>query len=162
MPMKKINEQKQEEKVMGEASAQAVDYMYYSKLLQKPFGSLEELQEAEREVRKAEQEKLEAANAKKAAAKLVEDAIKARIEAQQEAKKTKAEAYQAYLEICENADKLVALKVNAEKENLKLFCEEYGSFHSTIKIGDITYNCDYSTESRVDPFIKFLNGFWAN
>ena len=32
MPMKKINEQKQEEKVMGEASAQAADYMYYSKL----------------------------------------------------------------------------------------------------------------------------------
>lgn len=160
MPMKKIDGQLHE-KLVGEANTQATDYMYYSKLLQKPFNSLKELQEAESEVKKVEQEKLEAANAKKAAAKLVEDAIKARIEAQQEAKKTKAEAYQAYLEICENADKLVAHKVNAEKENLKLFCEKYGSFHSTIKIGDITYNCDYSTESRVDPFIKFLNGFWG-
>ena len=160
MPMKKINEEKQEEKVTGEIVAQAADYMYYSKLLQKPFNSLSELQEAESEVRKVEQEKLETANAKKSAAKQVEDAIRARIEAQQEARKTKAEAYRSYLEICENADKLVESKVDEEKEKLKLFCEKYGSFHSTIKIGDITYNCDYSTENRVDPFIKFLNGFW--
>ena len=45
MSMKKIDGQLQE-KVMGEANAQATDYMYYSKLLQKPFGSLKELQEA--------------------------------------------------------------------------------------------------------------------
>lgn len=159
--IKRVNEQKQEERVVGEARSQAADYMYYSKLLQKPFGTLEELQKAEAEVRRAEQEKQQAANAKKEAAKIVEDAIKNRIEAEQQAKKTKAEAYKAYLEVCENADKLVELKVKTEKEALKVFCEKFGSFHSTIKIGDITYNCDYSTESRVDPFTKLLNfGFW--
>lgn len=158
MPMKKINEQTQE-KVMGESNAQAADYMYYSRLLQKPFADLDELRAAEAELKKQEEEKQNAANAKKEAAKLVEDAIKSRIEAEQEAKKTKAEAYQTYLEICENADKLIAAKIKTEKEALRMFCEKYGSFHSTIKIGDITYNCDYSTEERVDPFKKLL-GFW--
>ncbi len=156
MPMKKINEQ---ERVMGESNAQAADFMYYSKLLQKPFADLDELRAAEAELKKQEEEKQNAANAKKEAAKLVEDAIKSRIEAEQEAKKTKAEAYQTYLEICENADKLIAAKIKTEKEALRMFCEKYGSFHSTIKIGDITYNCDYSTEERVDPFKKLL-GFW--
>lgn len=158
MPMKKINEQTQE-KVMGEANAQSVDYMYYSRLLQKPFADLDELRAAEAELKKQEEEKQNAANAKKEAAKIVEDAIKSRIEAEQQAKKTKAEAYQTYLEICENADKLIAAKIKTEKEALRMFCEKYGSFHSTIKIGDITYNCDYSTEERVDPFKKLL-GFW--
>lgn len=158
MPMKKINEQPQE-KVMGESNAQAADYMYYSRLLQKPFADLDELRAAEAELKKQEEEKQNAANAKKEAAKLVEDAIKSRLEAEQQAKKTKAEAYQTYLEICENADKLIAAKIKTEKEALRMFCEKYGSFHSTIKIGDITYNCDYSTEERVDPFKKLL-GFW--
>ncbi len=158
MPMKKINEQTQE-KVMGETNAQAADYMYYSRLLQKPFADLDELRAAEAELKKQEEEKQNAANAKKEAAKIVEDAIKSRIEAEQQAKKTKAEAYQTYLEICENADKLIAAKIKTEKEALRMFCEKYGSFHSTIKIGDITYNCDYSTEERVDPFKKLL-GFW--
>lgn len=158
MPMKKINGQLQE-KLMGEANTQAADFMYYSKLLQKPFADLDELRAAEAEAKKQEEEKQNAANAKKEAAKLVEDAIKSRIEAEQEAKKTKAEAYQTYLEICENADKLVAAKIKTEKEALKMFCEKYGSFHSTIKIGDITYSCDYSTEERVDPFKKLL-GIW--
>lgn len=155
--MKKINEQTQQKKVMGEANAQAADFMYYSKLLQKPFEDLDELRAAEAEVKKQEEEKQNAADAKKAAAKIVEDAIKARIEAQLEAKKTKAEAYQAYLEVCENADKLVEIKAKTEQEALKIFCEKYGSFHSTIKIGDITYDCNYSTEERVDPFKKLLS-----
>ena len=159
MPMKKINEQTQE-KVMGESNAQATDYMYYSRLLQKPFADLDELRAAEAEVKKQEEEKQNAANAKKEAAKLVEDAIKSRIEAQQEAKKTKAEAYKTYLEVCENADKLVELKAKTENEALRIFCEKFGSFHSTIKVGDITYNCDYSTEERVDPFTRLLNSFW--
>ena len=156
MAIKKINEQ---EKVMGEANAQAADFMYYSLLLQKPFTDLDELRAAEAEVKKQEEEKQNAANAKKAAAKIVEDAIKARIEAQQESKKVKAEAYKAYLEVCENADKLVEIKAKTEQEALRIFCEQYGSFHSTVKIGDITYDCNYSTEERVDPFKKLLS-FW--
>lgn len=155
--MKKINEQTQQKKVMGEANAQAADFMYYSKLLEKPFEDLDELRAAEAEVKRQEEEKQNAADAKKAAAKIVEDAIKARIEAQLEAKKTKAEAYQAYLEVCENADKLVEIKAKTEQEALKIFCEKYGSFHSTVKIGDITYDCNYSTEERVDPFKKLLS-----
>lgn len=155
--MKKINEQAQQGKVMGEANAQAADFMYYSKLLQKPFEDLDELRAAEAEVKKQEEEKQNAADAKRAAAKIVEDAIKARVEAQLEAKKVKAEAYQAYLEVCENADKLVEIKAKTEQEALKIFCEKYGSFHSTVKIGDVTYDCNYSTEERVDPFRKLLN-----
>ena len=155
--MKKIIEQKPQEKVMGEANAQAADFMYYSKLLQKPFEDLDELRAAEAEVKKQEEEKQNAADAKRAAAKIVEDAIKARVEAQLEAKKVKAEAYQAYLEVCENADKLVEIKAKTEQEALKIFCEKYGSFHSTVKIGDVTYDCNYSTEERVDPFRKLLN-----
>ena len=155
--MKKINEQTQQGKEMGEANAQAADFMYYSKLLQKPFADLDELRAAEAELKKQEEEKQNAADAKRAAAKIVEDAIKARVEAQLEAKKVKAEAYQAYLEVCENADKLVEIKAKTEQEALKIFCEKYGSFHSTVKIGDITYDCNYSTEERVDPFRKLLN-----
>ena len=155
--MKKIIEQKPQEKVMGEANAQAADFMYYSKLLQKPFEDLDELRAAEAEVKKQEEEKQNAADAKRAAAKIVEDAIKARVEAQLEAKKVKAEAYQAYLEVCENADRLVEIKAKTEQEALKIFCEKYGSFHSTVKIGDVTYDCNYSTEERVDPFRKLLN-----
>ena len=158
MPMKKINEQKQE-RVMGEANEQMADFMYYSRLLQKPFGTLEELQEAEFEIRKQQEEKQKAIDAKKEAAKLVEEAIKRRIEAEQLAKKTKAEAYKSYLEVCEKADQVVAIEAKTEQEALKMFCEKYGSFHSTVKIGDITYNYDYSTEERVDPFKKLLS-FW--
>jgi alpha-mannosidase len=155
--MKKINEQKPQENVMREANAQAEDFMYYSKLLQKPFADLDELRAAEAELKKQEEEKQNAANAKKAAAKIVEDAIKARVEAQLEAKRVKAEAYQAYLEVCEKADKVVEIKAKTEQEALKIFCEQYGSFHSTVKIGDVTYDCNYSTEERVDPFRKLLN-----
>lgn len=146
-----IRNEKQESETLG--------YRVYSDKLNKLFDSVEELKAAEAEYEKKNQEKLEAANVKKQAAKVVEEAIKARVEAEQAAKKTKAAAYKAYLEICENAEKEVSEKKAVEKDALKEFCEKYGSFHSTIKIGDITYNCDYATESRVDPFKKLLD-FW--
>ena len=134
--------------------------MVYSKLLQKPFNNIAELRAAEDEFNKAHEAELKAKEEKKAAAKVVEDAATLRITAEIEAKKQKAEAYQHYLETCDAIDAKVNETREAESKALKDFCDKYGSFHTTLTIGNTTYNYSYEVNSYVDPFKRLIETFW--
>lgn len=136
--------------------------LYTSELTGKSYKTVKELEAAEKEFNKAHEAELKAKEEKKTAAEAVKKAIKARIKAEIASKKAKAEAYKVYLEACDKADKTITEAKKAEKEQLSLFCDKYGSFHDTITIGDIIYNCDYSIESTIaysDPFKRLLD-FW--
>lgn len=136
-------------------------YKVYSDVLGKPFDSVEALEAAEAAVLKEEEEKKKAATIKKTAADVVKVAIVKRVEAEAAARKAKTEAYEKYLKELDAIDAKVADAKTAESEALKTFCEKYGSFHDTITIGDVTYNCNYETNvSYVDPIRKLLDSFW--
>lgn len=74
------------------------DYGYFSKLLQKPFDTVEELVAAEDEYNKAHEAEIKAAEEKKSMAKAVEDAYKHYIAVSEEVSKVLAEARDAYLQ----------------------------------------------------------------
>ena len=73
-----------------------LSYGFYSKLLNKPFDSLEQLQSAELEYRKANDEKLKAAEEKKARAKEVEEAYKNMLQVRKECNEKIREADKKY------------------------------------------------------------------
>jgi len=141
---------------------EACSYGYYSKLLKKPFDSLDELKAAEDEYNKAHEAEIKAKEERKAEAEEVKAAIKARYEAEIAANTAKKDAYKAYLEACDKADNAVKEAKHAEHEKLTAFCAKHPEgFHDTIQIGNATYNYNYSTStsSAVDPFIRLLSWF---
>ena len=82
---------------MSEAKNEVVSYGYYSKLLNKPFDTLADLEAAEAEYRKANEEKLRLAEEKRADAKKVEDAYKHLLEVKKKAQEEIREAEEMYL-----------------------------------------------------------------
>lgn len=139
-------------------------YGYYSKVLNKPFDTLNELQDAELAVKKAEDEKKNAIVTRKADAEKVKVAITNRIEADLAAKKASAEAYKKYLA---ELDEIESKRRSAKEEETKAlqeFCEKYKEgFHDTINVDDIQYRVDYSTSGNVsftDPFTKMIDTFF--
>lgn len=139
------------------------EYGYYSRVLNKPFDTLQELQEAELEVKRQEEAKHTALVAKKEDAGKVKAAITNRIECDIEAKKKAADAYAEYLAKLDQirADQAEARK--AESTALKEFCDKYKEgFHDTITVNDIQYKLDYSTSgiSYVDPLEKLFKTFF--
>lgn len=134
---------------------------YKSKLLNKYFDNYDELKAEEDAYNKARETALKGKEEKRVKADKVKSAITARVEAEAAAAKEKREAYKAYLEACDVADKKVAEKKKIEAEELRKFCEEYGAFHDTITIGDATYNVNYSvssnTLSNLDPFERLFS-----
>ena len=89
------------------------DYGYYSKLLNKPFDTLDALKEAEKEVKEENERKAQLVEVKKTRAKEVEDAYL-------EYQKVKEEAYNKIAE--------------AEKKWIELrdkFDEDYHGYHRT-------------------------------
>ena len=120
------------------------DYIFYSKLLKKPFETVKELRDAEFEYYKAHEEKIKKTNEKKALAKKVED------------------AYKKYLEVLEDGQKKIysvnqeIAKVKNEYINAKNeFIDTYGSFHMTY----------VDKEPKVDTTstpTDFLDDFWNN
>lgn len=146
----------------GRFVSEEASYGYYSRLLKKPFDTLDELKEAEAEYNRAHEAEIKAKEARKAEAEEVKAAIKARLEAEVAAKKAKTEAYKAYLAACESAEKAVAEAKKVENAKLTDFCKKHPEgFHDTVTSGDITYTVNYnSNESAyVDPFIRLLNWF---
>ena len=98
---------------MSETKQEVVSYGYYSKLLNKPLDTWEELQEAELAYHKANDEKLKLAEERKTDAKKVEDAYKHLLEVKAKAMKEIKEAEDMYLK---------------EKE---AFINKYQSYHMT-------------------------------
>ena len=133
--------------------------LYLSEKTNKSYKTVKELEAAEKEFDKAEEEKKHAIELRKAEATEVKAAIKSRVEAEVEARKAKAEAYEIYLKACEEAETKVRAAKQTEKEKLTEFCKSHPEgFHDTIKIGDVTYTYDYSegNETYVDPFTRLL------
>ena len=135
------------------------DYSYYSKLLKKDFDSVAELKTAEAEFKKKELKELETKESRKAEAENVKAKIKARIEAEINAKKAKSEAYKTYLESIDLENEKVEKAVKAEREALSEFCKKHPEgFHDTIKLGDITYYYDYNDRAteHLDCFERLV------
>ena len=149
-----------ESKEMTEEQRSAI--CYKSKLLNKYFDSYDKLVEEETAYKKAHEAELKAKEDRKLESEAVKSAVAERVQAELEARKIKAEAYKTYCEACDKADEAVASKRKTEQEKLTEFCKKHPEgFHDTIKIGDVTYKFDYSTNvtSYVDPLMKLLTWF---
>ena len=141
------------------------DYSYYSRVLEKPFDSIEELKEAEATYFAEQRAKADKATAKKADAKKVEDAFKA-LNAARKAYKDDLTAL-----VTEYSDALKELKdafefgkkdIHAKlaaaedvyKAALKAFTDKYPEgYHLTLKDGDFetTISNTVSTGAKTDP-----------
>lgn len=148
----------------------------YSKLLAKPFDSLEELKSAEDAYRKENAEKLKAAETRKARAQEVDDAIKHRDELIKRENESKAAAYKEYLttideakkkylDVCNKSDKDIQDAQKSVDDKLKAFCVDYpGGYHTTIKYDDgstKTYSYTYyaPVESPLVPLATMFDRF---
>ena len=144
--VKDINEEIQEtpvEEVKEETKEyqQVVDgdYIFYSKLLKKPFETVKELRDAEYEYYKEHEEEIKKTNEKKALAKKVEDAYKKYLEVLEDGQKRIGSIHQ---EIDEAKNEYI----NAKNE----FIDTYGSFHMTY----------VDKEPKVDTSDNFVSTFF--
>jgi chromosome segregation ATPase len=123
------------------------EYSYYSRVLNKPFDSIEELREAEAAYRAEVQAKEDKAAQKKADAQKVEDAFKAMNAARREYKEKLTQLTKEYSEELTNLKKAFELgkkdihdALAAAEENyskaLKEFTSKYDQYHVTLKDGD--------------------------
>lgn len=122
-------------------------YSYYSRVLEKPFDSLEELASAEATYYEQLKQKEDKATQKKADAQKVEDAFKALNAARKSYKEDLTQLTKEYAESLENlkkafdlgkkdiADKLAAAETTFD-EALKAFQAKYENYHMTLKDGD--------------------------
>lgn len=122
-------------------------YSYYSRVLEKPFDSLNELASAEATYYEQLKQKEDKAAQKKADAQKVEDAFKALNAARKSYKEDLAQLTKEYAESLENlkkafdlgkkdiADKLAAAETTFD-EALKAFQAKYENYHMTLKDGD--------------------------
>ena len=151
------------------------DYGYYSKLLNKPFDTIEELKAAEEEVRIAEKEKEEKAKAKKAEASKDEEAFKELNEAKKLYNSEITAAKKAYAKIVADAkDALNKSILEAEKnlecaqtkysDALKEFTDKHPEgYHVTLKDGDnITTISRTNTCDSFMSFNKLFDSFFDN
>jgi hypothetical protein len=145
---------------------QTNEYGFYSKKLQKPFDTLEELLAAEEAAELEARAKAEAAAVKKADANKVEEAFKKVNEAKKIMNETIDVASKAYAEEMKAAkDKYIATVDQAEiaylaaekeyKEKLSEFSKAHGNFHMTLKDGDVVSTVSRQS-SEVDPATEFL------
>lgn len=138
---------KQKNSAINTAEETKAGYAYYSKMLSKPFDTVEELVAAEKAYKDQLKAKEDKANQKKTDAAKVENAFKALNAARKEYKEKLTEVTKVY------SEGLVALKtkfeesrkmiqddlVKAEQEYssaLKDFTKKYDQFHLTLKDGD--------------------------
>jgi hypothetical protein len=146
---------------------QTNEYGFYSKKLQKPFDTLEELLKAEEVAELEARAKAEAAAAKKADANKVEEAFKKVNEAKKIMNETIDVASKTYAEEMKAAkDKYIATVDQAEiaylaaekeyKEKLSEFSKAHGNFHMTLKDGDVVSTVSRQQSSEVDPATEFL------
>ena len=136
-----------------------VEYGYYSRLLQKPFDSIEELRDAEETYYAEQKAKEDAAAKKKADAVKVEDAFKALNAARKEYKEKLTQLTTEYAESLENLkkafdlgkkdiqDTLVAAE-DAYAKALKEFTDAHPEgYHVTLRDGDFETTISKSTET---------------
>lgn len=132
------------------------NYGYYSRVLNTPFDTLEELKEAEAKEAAKQQAKLAEKQARKVEAEDVETALTNYRTADKEAKIKLANAKKKYLKALEEIKKVYQEEATAiEKEvtaakrvyldKLTTFTKKYGGFHTTVKDGDSILSFSFET-----------------
>ena len=140
---------------------EAITYGFYSKLLQKPFDSVEDLKEAEAAYYAELKAKEDAAAAKKADATKVEEAFKALNQARKEYKEKlaqlTAEYSKALVDLKNTFDygkKAIQDDLAAAEDNysatLKEFTDKHQQYHLTLKDGDFETTISGSHNSNTD------------
>jgi len=157
------------EEVTSAKNEAVAEYGYYSKLLNKPFDTVKELVAAEDAFRKAEEEKKNALEAKKAETGAVEKAIDAYEEGKVVCNDAIAAAYKVYRAEVEKAEKaLDELREDAdEKLNTYLKAHPDSGFHYTFrsKDGKVVrnynyYNKRYDIFDNYNKFVQAINDLW--
>lgn len=150
------------------------DYGFYSKVLNQPFDSIEELKEAEAVHFEKLKAKEDAAAQKKADAKVVEDAFKALNAARKEYKEKLAQLTSEYAKSLENLKKAfdlgqkdihdtLAAAEEVYKNALNGFTKKYENYHMTLKDGDfettISNQTAISNKANFADFAKIADIF---
>jgi seryl-tRNA synthetase len=159
---KKNFEPKNEQKVNQTAEPA---YAFYSRLLSKPFDSVEELTKAEAAYNAEQKAKEDKAAQKKADAKLVEEAFKALNAARKLYKESLinlTDKYSKDLKVVRDkfeADKKELQTVMATAEDtyakaLKAFTDKYDTYHLSLKDGDFETTISGSHKANVNPANK--------
>lgn len=141
---------------------------FYSEKLNKLFESEKELVAAEKELADKEAKKAELAKTKKAEAKVVEDAFKARNAARREYNTKVMDARKAYNTALVEAKKAfndtiaeaTAIKDKAEEvynTALKEFTDKHDSYHMTLKDGDNVVTISNSSDKQFERMNSDFN-----
>lgn len=149
----------------------ARDYSYYSRVLKKPFESLEELKSAEADYYAEQRAKVDKAATKKADAKKVEEAFKALNSTRKSYKESLVSLTERYSKDLKNlkeafeADKKEIHSIMSAAEDayaiaLKAFTDKYPEgYHLTLKDGDFetTISGRSSIEESFGPLVDIFN-----
>lgn len=141
---------------------------YYSEQLNKLYDTEEDLKAAEKVANEAAAKKLEDAKNKKAEAKLVEDAFKARNAARRDYNNKVMDARKAYNTALAEAKKAfndaIAEATNdkdkaeeAYNTALKEFTDKHDSYHMTLKDGDNVVTISNSSDKQFEAMNKDFN-----
>lgn len=144
--------------VKEEANA---NYGYYSRLLNEPFDSIKDLQDAEEAYRAKQKAKEDAVAQKKADAQKVDAAFKNLNAARKSFKEDLTQLTKEYAESLENLKNAFELGkkdirnklANAEEDYqtaLKEFTDKYENYHVTLKDGDFETTLSKQTSNDAD------------
>jgi chromosome segregation ATPase len=144
--------------VKEEANA---NYSYYSRLLNEPFDSIKDLQDAEEAYRAKQKAKEDAVAQKKADAQKVDAAFKNLNAARKSFKEDFTQLTKEYAESLENLKNAFELGkkdirnklANAEEDYqtaLKEFTDKYENYHVTLKDGDFETTLSKQTSNDAD------------
>ena len=145
------------------------NYGYFSKLLNKPFDTVDDLIAAEKAEIEARNEKLKKSEDKKADAKKVEDAFKAAnaakkvyegevLEAEKACAKIIADARAAYAQAVAASRKKVEVAEKAYSEAVKEFTAKHPEgYHMTLRDGDTVTSISHAAYD--DMVHDFYNSF---
>ena len=149
---------------------ETLNYSFYSRVLQKPFDSLNDLQMAEAAYLAEQKAKADQAAQKKADATKVEDAFKALNAARKEYKEKLSQLTQEYAEALMNLKEAFDLgkqDINndlAKAEEtystaLKEFTDKHDTYHLSLKDGDFetTISGSTKTETNMSKEVKKAN-----
>jgi chromosome segregation ATPase len=136
-------------------------YSYYSRLLNEPFDSIKDLQDAEEAYRTKQKAKEDAVAQKKADAQKVDAAFKNLNAARKSFKEDLTQLTKEYAESLENLKNAFELGkkdirnklANAEEDYqtaLKEFTDKYENYHVTLKDGDFETTLSKQTSNNAD------------
>lgn len=148
------------------------DYSYYSKILGKPFDTLNELHAAEALEAEKKKAKEEQKTTRKAEAEQVEQALATyratAKKADTEIANVREESFTAieaikkdYHKKVDSIEKSVAAAKKDYTDKLAAFTKKYGGFHTTVKDGDLIATVDVDTSGTlIDSFFDLFGSIF--